>query len=134
MAIRRDVRTDAAYQTETDPRANMLNILATGTLVTDPKRRTSAGGKDFATASMRVPADGSEAMLVSIIAFNTNAVTALLALAKGDACVVAGRAKLTSWEKDGAQHHGLSVTADQVLSMYQIEKRRKRATAADVQS
>ena len=112
----------------------MLNILATGTLVADPRRRTSAGGKDFATASMRVPAEDSEAMLVSIIAFNADAVAALLALVKGDACAVAGRAKLTSWEKDGAVHHGLSVTGDQVLSMYQIEKRRKRATAADVQS
>lgn len=112
----------------------MLNILATGTLVADPKRRTSTAGKDFATASLRVPADDSETMLVSVIAFNVDAVAALLALAKGDACAVTGRAKLTNWEKDGAEHHGLSVTADQVLSMYQIEKRRKRATAADVQS
>lgn len=70
-------------------------------------------------------------MLVSIIAFNADAVAGLLALAKGDACAIAGRAKLTSWEKDGEQRHGLSVTADQVLTIYQIEKRRKRAAAPE---
>ncbi|OFW00159.1 MAG: hypothetical protein A3G20_05105 [Acidobacteria bacterium RIFCSPLOWO2_12_FULL_59_11] len=109
----------------------MLNILASGTLVSDPRQRTTAGGKAFATGQMRVPAEDADPMLVSVIAFNADAVQALLALAKGDSCAIAGRAKLTSWEKDGEQRHGLSVTADQVLTIYQIEKRRKRAAASE---
>ncbi len=72
----------------------MLSILASGTLVKDPKQRTSAAGKPFATASLRVPAEDDEAMLTSIIAFNADAVAAFLALTKGDARAIAGRAKL----------------------------------------
>jgi len=109
----------------------MLNILATGTLVSDPRQRITAAGKAFATCQMRVPAEDSEATLVSAIAFNVDAVAAILALTKGDSCAIAGRAKLTSWEKGGEKRLGLSVVADQVLTIYQIEKRRKRATAAE---
>jgi single-stranded DNA-binding protein len=66
-----------------------------------------------------------------VIVFNADAVAALLALAKGDACSIAGRAKLTSWEKDGEQRHGLSVVADRVLSAYAAGKQRKAARAAE---
>ena len=105
----------------------MLSVLVSGSLVTDPRERTSAAGKAFATASMRVPAEDAEAMMVSIIAFNADAVTALLALGKGDSCAIAGRAKLTAWEKDGEQRHGLSMVADRVLTVYQASKARKTA-------
>ncbi|OFW14501.1 MAG: hypothetical protein A3H27_06610 [Acidobacteria bacterium RIFCSPLOWO2_02_FULL_59_13] len=109
----------------------MLNILVSGTLVSDPRQRTTAAGKAFATGQMRVPAEDADPMLVSIIAFSSDAVAAIMALQRGDSCAIAGRAKLTSWEKDGEQRHGLSVTADQVLTIYQIEKRRKRAAAPE---
>jgi len=105
----------------------MLNILATGTLVTDPKRRTSATGNEYCTASLRVPAEDSDAALVSVIAFAADAVAALLALVKGDACAIAGRAKLTSWESGGEEKHGISVVADRVMSAYQAGKARKAA-------
>lgn len=107
----------------------MLNVLASGVLVAQPQRRTSAAGKDYATCTMRVPVDGADAVLCSLIAFAPDAVDSLLALGKGDALAVAGRAKLSIWEKDGEQRHGLSVVVDQVLTMYQIEKRRKRAAS-----
>jgi len=105
----------------------MLNILASGTLVNDPVERRSVTGKPYCTASLRVPAEDSEAVLVSVIAFAGDAVQALLALQRGDSVAVAGRAKLSSWEKDGEQRHGLSVVADKVLSVYQIEKKRRQA-------
>jgi len=107
----------------------MLNVLCTGTLIGDPRQRTTATGKPYATASMRVPAADSDAMLVSVIAFAPDAVAAILALAKGDSCAVAGRGKLTSWEKAGEQKHGLSVVADKVLTPYMVDKQRKRASA-----
>jgi len=50
-----------------------------------------------------------------------------VALSKGGACVVASRAKLASWEKDGEQRHGLSVTVDKVLTVYAAGKARKVA-------
>ena len=43
----------------------MLNILASGTLVSDPRHRTSAAGKAFATAEIRVPAEDADPVLVS---------------------------------------------------------------------
>ena len=62
-----------------------------------------------------------------MIAFNADAVAGLLALQRGDSCAIAGRAKLTTWEKDGEQRHGLSVTADRVLTAYAAGKTRKAA-------
>lgn len=105
----------------------MLSILASGTLVNDPVSRTSATGKTYATASLRVPAEDSDALLVSVIAFNADAVQALLALQRGDSCSIAGRGKLTSWTKDGEEKHGLSVVADKVLTVYAAGKQRKAA-------
>ncbi|OGA13746.1 MAG: hypothetical protein A3H32_14395 [Betaproteobacteria bacterium RIFCSPLOWO2_02_FULL_63_19] len=110
----------------------MLNILATGTLVADPQRRTSAKGATYATASLRVPSDGADAVLVSLICFATDAVDALLAHAKGDALAVAGRAKLSSWTgRDGAECHGLAVTAERVLSPYMLDKKRTAARESE---
>jgi len=104
-----------------------LQVLASGTLVRDPEARTSQAGRRYATGLLRVPVDGDEAVLVSLIAFSQTAAEALLANAKGDSIAVTGRAKLTSWEKDGEQRHGLSVVVEGVLSPYQLEKRRSRA-------
>lgn len=105
----------------------MLNVLCSGTLVSDPRQRTTAAGKAYATASLRVPAEDAGPMLVSAIAFAPDAVAGLLALVKGDSCAIAGRAKLTSWEQAGEQRHGLSVVADKVLSVYAAGKARKAA-------
>ena len=102
-----------------------LDVLVSGTLAPDPQSRTSAAGKPFATALVRVPIEDAEALLCSVIAFAPGAVQALLALVKGDAVAIVGRAKLNEREKDGERKHGLSVVAEQVLTVYQIDKRRK---------
>jgi len=104
----------------------MLSCLASGQLVRDPEQRRSTSGRVYATALARVPAEDAEAMLVSLIAFNADAVAALLALTKGDSLAVAGRAKLSAWQKNGEDHHGLSMVVDQVLTVYAIEKRRRQ--------
>ena len=75
----------------------MLSVLCTGTLVRDPQERKSAVSKSYATALVRVPTEDSDAMLVSVIAFASSSVAGLLVLAKGDACSIAGRARLSSW-------------------------------------
>ena len=105
----------------------MLSILASGTLVNDPVERRSVTGKTYATASLRVPAEDSDAVLISVIAFAGDAVQAILALQRGDSVAIAGRGKLTSWQKDGTDHHGLSVVADRVLTAYAAGKQRKVA-------
>jgi hypothetical protein len=35
-----------------------------------------------------------------------------------------GSAKLSSWEKNGEQQHGLSITAQGILTAYDVKKRR----------
>jgi single-stranded DNA-binding protein len=108
----------------------MLSILASGSLIADPKQRTGSSGKPFATAQARIPSDGEAAsVLLSIIVFRETAMQALLALDQGDAIAVTGRAKLTTWQVNGGERHGLSVVAEQVLSAYMVEKRRSAAKA-----
>lgn len=109
----------------------MLTVLVSGTLTRDPVERTSAAGKPYVTALLRVPCEDADALLCSLIAFAPDAVRALMALAKGDSLAVAGRAKLNSWERDGEQQHGLSVVADRVLSAYQAGKVRRASREAE---
>ena len=45
-----------------------LHILAVGTLIADPVRRTGQSGKDFATGNIRVQAE-DDSVLISVIAF-----------------------------------------------------------------
>jgi single-stranded DNA-binding protein len=92
-----------------------LHVLATGALISNPQRRTSAGGNIFATGTIRAATEDG-AMLISVIAFNDLA-DELLRHQQGEAIAVAGRAKFTSWTaKDGAEKHGLSVVAEQIAS------------------
>jgi single-stranded DNA-binding protein len=111
----------------------VLNVLASGVLVAQPQRRTAAAGKDYATCTMRTATDGADAVLCSLIAFAPDAVDALVALGKGDALAIAGRAKLSNWiGKDGNEAHGLSVVADKVLTVYAAAKTRKAARDSEV--
>jgi single-stranded DNA-binding protein len=72
---------------------------------------------------MRAASDDGE-VLVSLIAFG-QAGRVLAALGAGDALSVTGRAKLSHWQgQDGQEGHGLSVTADAVLTTYQVSQRR----------
>jgi single-stranded DNA-binding protein len=71
---------------------------------------------------------------VSVITFASPSVAALLALRKGDACSIAGRASLRTWEKDGETKTGLSAVADRVLSAYAAGKARKQSREAEEQT
>lgn len=93
----------------------MLSILANGTLIADPVEQRSVNDKPCATCTIRVPCDDGEAMLVSVVSYKADVVAALLALRRGNACAIAGRATPASWDKDGEKRHGLSVVADRVL-------------------
>jgi single-stranded DNA-binding protein len=93
-----------------------LHILATGSLIGDPVRRTSAKGNDFGTATLRCHTENGEYTLVSVVAFNEQA-EQLLAHRQGGTVAVSGRARLNSWAgRDGAEHHGLAVVAEQIAS------------------
>jgi single-stranded DNA-binding protein len=100
-----------------------LSILAQGTLTRDPDQRTSKSGKTFVTAQLRTPTE-EDSVLISVICFDAAGCSKLERLKKGDAVAITGRAKPTTWEKSGEQHHGLSVVASGVLTTYEAGKRR----------
>lgn len=109
-----------------------LAVLAQGSLVADPQQRTSAKGGAYVTAQLRVASDDGP-ILVSLIAFATDAVAGLMALRKGDVAAVSGMAKLTSWAgRDGETNHGLSVVVEGVLSAYAAGKRRESSKAKEL--
>ena len=86
--------------------------LVSGTLAADPQARISSNGKPYAIGTIR-----EDDLFVSWIAFGAFA-EQLLDFSKGSVVSVAGRARLSSWTgKDGAEHHGLSITLAQIIGM-----------------
>ena len=74
---------------------------------------------------MGVSANGAESVLTSLIAFDADAKVALMRLHRGDALAVIGQARLTSWTgKDGEIKRGLGITAESVISIYEVRKRK----------
>ncbi len=108
-----------------------MDVLLQGTLVDDPKSRTSAKGNPYATALIRVPISDSDAELFSLIAFNASAVEALLQRTKGDSIAVTGAAQRNDFtDKNGVERKGWKVVAEAVLSLYQA-RRARRAVGED---
>lgn len=105
-----------------------VTALVTGKLIADPERRTGAGGKPYTLAKL-IAHDGEADSLVSLIAFGS-AAEQLGALTKGDALAVNGRAKAKTWQAgDGSTRAGLSVTADAVMTPYQLTRKRAKVQA-----
>ena len=102
------------------------HAMVMGTLVSDPVRRTGQSGKPFTTATLRVPCEGGDSFLASLIAFDTRVAEQLAEHGKGDTLVAGGRANLKAWTgRDGTEQHGLGIVVEQVMSEYQLNKRRK---------
>ena len=107
----------------------MITALITGKLIAAPEQRTGASGKPYVRATIAAH-DGEADSLVSVIAFGS-AAEQLGALAKGDTIAIQGRAKVSTWTgRDGTAKAGLSVTADVVLTAYQLKQKRKVLAAA----
>jgi single-stranded DNA-binding protein len=105
-----------------------ITALITGKLLADPEQRIGNSGKPFTTAKL-IAATDDESALVSVIAFGSVA-EQLVALRKGDTAALVGRTKLTAWLKDGEPKAGISVVADQLLSVYHL-RRKRLAVAGD---
>ena len=106
----------------------MLSGLIAGTLTSTPKSGTSASGVKWANALVRVPCGTNregeaETAFVQLAAFGSHA-EALARLGKGDSISAQGQLKPTVYQKDGQERHGLSMTANQLLTEYAIRKKR----------
>lgn len=104
----------------------MLDALISGKLIKDCQLKTSQNNKLYCQFLLSVAVGEPENIVVSAIAFGGHA-ERVAQLKKGDALSVIGALKPTEWE-DKATHetrHGLSITVNNVLSAYDIKKRRK---------
>jgi single-strand DNA-binding protein len=104
----------------------MLDAICSGKLIQSPVLRNGASGKPFASFLLSVSTGDSEPTVVSGIAFSEVAERIVL-LEKGDSVAVIGSLKPSEWtdKSTGATKHGLSLTASNSISVYDIQKRRK---------
>ncbi len=110
----------------------MIDGLVAGKLYGRPERRVgNSSGKAFVTAKVRAATAGGETLFVNVLTFDAGAQTALLALADGDAVALAGTLTPKVWtDREGQARPALDMVAGQVLTAYQVKKRRETVAAA----
>ena len=107
----------------------MISALITGSIVSEPKHGTSKSGTEWANCVVRVPCGkdretgDAESAFVQVACFGSEA-GKLARLAKGDSVSATGALKPTVYQKDGQERHGLSLTAQAILTAYGIAKKR----------
>lgn len=103
----------------------MLDALISGKFIKQPELKTSQNNKPYCQFLMSVHVGEPENIVVSGIAFGNHA-ERLAKLGKGDAISVIGALKPTQWQDKNTNEtkHGLSVTVADVLSVYDIKKKR----------
>lgn len=108
----------------------MISALIQGELIADPVSRTTQAGATFATTTVRVPA-GADATLIGLATFSATAAEKLLNLRKGDSVAASGVLEANVWtDRNGEERRGWRLTATQVLTVYEANKRRKASGAA----
>jgi single-stranded DNA-binding protein len=105
----------------------MIDALISGRLHRAPQSRTSKSGKPFATASVRCSLRDGGTVFASVIAFDSKAVTALLALSDGDSVALAGELtpKVYTPANGGEPRPSLDLLAHAVLTEYHVARKRK---------
>jgi single-stranded DNA-binding protein len=103
----------------------MLDALISGKLIKQPELKTSQNGKPYTNFLLSVSIGEAENIVISGIAFGSHA-ERISKLGKGDAISVIGGLKPREWadKAAGETKRGLSVTVANVLSVYDIKKRR----------
>jgi len=110
----------------------MVDALVSGKLIKDPSTRTGPSGKPYTQFLLSCHIGEEQPVVVSGIAFGETAERISL-LKKGDPLAVVGSLKPSVWQDKttGEPRHGLSITANNSLSPYDIQKKRKPKPAAD---
>lgn len=111
----------------------MFDGLLGGKIYGQPAQRTGKNNNTFVVAKMRVPVAEGEGMFASLIAFDSKAQVALLALSDGDSATVAGSVTVKVWtgHQDGQPRPAVDVVVSQVLSVYAIKKKRDKVQGDD---
>ena len=107
----------------------MIDALISGKLIRDPQVKTSSNGNPYVQFLMSVSSHGeADTQVMSGIGFDEAVVDKINLLKKGDSLSVVGSLKQTEWQDKNTNElkHGLSITANQSLSLYDIKKRKPK--------
>ena len=103
----------------------MIDALIAGKVYGQPQSRNDANGKPYSFGKVRASANSGESLFVSVIAFGEAAKT-FMALGDGDGVALAGNITPKAWadKQTSEPRAGLDMQAQQVLSLYQLKKKR----------
>jgi len=108
-----------------------VHVLITGTLFRTPEQKTSASGKAYVRATLKVQAgNNGEADFWSVLSFSETASAELLRLSDGDRVSLQGSMKLDVYTKGAEPKISRTVFADHVLALRSAPKPRKQKAAA----
>ena len=104
----------------------MIDALVSGKLIKTPELKTGQSGKNYTQFLLSVSIGEDSPVIVSGMSFGEIA-ERIARLQKGDSLAVIGSLKPSSWadKTTGEIKHGLSITVNNSLSVYDIQKRRK---------
>jgi single-strand DNA-binding protein len=110
----------------------MIDALVSGKLIKDASTRTGPSGKPYTQFLLSCHIGEEQPVVVSGIAFGEVS-ERIARLGKGDSAAVIGSLKPSTWadKTTGEIRHGLSIVANNSLSVYDIQKKRKPKPAAD---
>jgi single-stranded DNA-binding protein len=110
----------------------MIDALIAGKLHGKPATRTSKNGNSFATSKVRASTREGETLFVNVIAFDEDAVTALLALSDGDSVALTGELTPKVYTpQNGEPRPSLDLLAHAVLTPYHVARKRKAVRGSD---
>jgi single-strand DNA-binding protein len=111
---------------KTQRNQQMIEALISGKLIKTPEIRTGKTGNHYTQFLLSVSVGEEQPIVVSGIAFSDVA-ERIAKLGKGDAVSITGSIKPTEWsdKTTGEIKHGLSITVSEVLTPYDVTKRRK---------
>lgn len=109
----------------------MISALISGKLIVAPTKRVGQSGKEFTTATIAASSGNGEDVMVSVIAFSTDAQAALGALGKGEGVAVTGKATPKVFTgKDGQSKPALDLVVEVVMTPYQLKVKRDKSTGS----
>ncbi len=106
----------------------MLDSLCSGKLIKDTELKTSGTGTHYTQFLLSVSISEPKPIVVSGVAFGELA-ERIAKLKKGDSLAVIGNLKPTEWtdKTTGETRHGMNITANNALSIYDVKKRKHEA-------